>query len=69
MRWFDFDEVLSFLETKGWVLSRVWPPCRVFIHKKHPLPLLFPVVNKKVSEEYINKIETIVGAKFRREQE
>jgi len=55
-----FAEVLRLLEAHGWVLQRTWPPYFVFVNEDHPLPLLIPVHDRKVSEEYVRKIEKLV---------
>jgi predicted RNA binding protein YcfA (HicA-like mRNA interferase family) len=59
-----FSNVLAFLEAHGWVLQRVWGPYRVFVSERDPLPFLIPVCDRKVSEEYIKKIEKLVGEAF-----
>ena len=56
-----FSEVLEVLESHGWVLQRTWPPYFVFHHPDHELPLLIMVRDKKVSDEYIEKVKKILG--------
>ena len=56
-----FSEVLDLLESHGWVLQRTWPPYFVFVHQDHELPLLIPVHEKRVSDEYVKKIKQIIG--------
>jgi len=56
-----FSEVLELLESHGWVLQRTWPPYFVFLHPDHPLPLLIPVYEKKVSDRYVEKIKRLLA--------
>ncbi len=56
-----FSEVLELLESHGWVLQRTWTPYFVFVHRDHDLPLLIPVHDRKVSDEYVQKIKQIIG--------
>ncbi len=56
-----FSEALDLLEAHGWVLQRTWPPYFVFVHRDHELPLLIPVHDKRVSDEYVKKIKQIIG--------
>jgi hypothetical protein len=37
------------------------PGRRIFVHRDHELPLLIPVHDKKVSDEYLEKIRQIIG--------
>ena len=56
-----FSEVLSLLESHGWVLQETWPPYFVFVHPDHELPLLVLVRDKKVSDDYVKKVKKILG--------
>ncbi|NOT00379.1 MAG: hypothetical protein HOP29_07100 [Phycisphaerales bacterium] len=56
-----FSEVLKKLELHGWLLQRVWPPYRVFIHPDHDLPLMIPVHDRMVNEAYVEKIKKLFG--------
>lgn len=56
-----FRDVLRILESRGWVLQRTWKPYFVFVHPDQALPLLIPVRDKKVSDEYVQKIKEILG--------
>ena len=59
-----FAEILGLFESRGWRLQKIWEPYRVFT-KEGELPFLIPVRDKKVSTEYVNKIEAFFREKDR----
>jgi len=61
--WATFEAALGLFESKGWKLQRRLEPYRVFM-RPGELPFLIPVHNRKVSVEYVEKIEA-----FSRERE
>jgi hypothetical protein len=52
----EFEEVLRLFESHGWKLQKIYEPYRVFI-KQGELPWLFPVHDRKVDAEYVEKFK------------
>ncbi len=59
-----FAEILGLFESRGWRLQKIWEPYRVFM-KEGELPFLIPVYGRKVSVEYVSKIEAFFREKDR----
>lgn len=53
-----FQVVLEFLESRGWALSRIWKPYRVFI-KEGELPILVEVHDGSVEGDDFDYIRRI----------
>jgi hypothetical protein len=56
-KWIEFEKVLKLFESKGFVLQKVWGNYRVFQRNPDELPWLVPVVNGKVSVDYVEKFK------------
>lgn len=59
-----FAQILGLFESRGWRLQKIWEPYRVFM-KDGELPFLIPVHGRKVSVEYVSKIEAFFREKDR----
>jgi len=55
--WIEFEKVLKLFESKGFVLHKMWGSYRVFQRDPDELPWLVPVVNGKVSVDYVEKFK------------
>ena len=56
-----FQAVLEYLESRGWVLKRIWKPYRIFVRGDEELPIMVTVEQNAVSAEDFDKIKEFAG--------